>query len=386
MKGKRYANETRTFQDKATGRKVTQLTDQLGHSCHLYFTNNTFYNKDIVFKAQRGGATNLFRLHSESGEISQLTDLHSLPYEKRVLDRSQHSFVHEGNQEVYVFYDNQVYAVHLETLKERILYTAPDGFMLSSGSPSSDGNYLLICILEYLAPREEGYGFYETWATFPLSHIIRIDIQSAKAEIIHSENYWLGHINMSTTVPNLMTFCHEGPWHEVDHRIWLLNTDNGELQKIVKDHGPAKTSGHEYWLADGIHIGYHGNRLVEGKREGYFGYTKYDNSECIEINFPFRSQHFHSNDMNLIVGDGNREEAPYILLWRLEGQQYGEPIVLAKHRCSSHIQATHVHPRFTPDGRQVLFTSDTSGYGNMYLIEADQLDALPLLKEIKQSK
>jgi oligogalacturonide lyase len=57
------------------------------------------------------------------------------------------------------------------------------------------------------------------------------------------------------------------------------------------------------------------------------------------------------------------------------------PQILCKHRGSFHVQKIHVHPRFTPDGTQVLFTSDMSGYGNLYMVEVPEFESLPLIKD-----
>ena len=45
------------------------------------------------------------------------------------------------------------------------------------------------------------------------------------------------------------------------------------------------------------------------------------------------------------------------------------------------IQQLHVHPRFSPDGTHVLFTSDVSGYGNVYLAEVPNFASLPEVKD-----
>ena len=47
------------------------------------------------------------------------------------------------------------------------------------------------------------------------------------------------------------------------------------------------------------------------------------------------------------------------------------------HRGSFHAQILHVHPRFSPDGSQILFASDATGYGNLHLIDTPDFDALP---------
>src|SRR5690606_12134619 len=104
--------------------------------------------------------------------------------------------------------------------------------------------------------------------------------------------------------------------------------------------------GHEYWFRDGEHVGYHG--WVEG--EGPFhGAIRYDNTGQVEHPVSHHSTHFHSNDLNLIVGDGSRQR-PNLLLWRLSESGFEGPRVLLRHRGSFHIQAVHVHPRFSPDG------------------------------------
>lgn len=89
----------------------------------------------------------------------------------------------------------------------------------------------------------------------------------------------------------------------------------------------------------------------------------------------------HSNDFSLIVGDAS----PVVRIWRRndeaggEGVNFDGPRVLCEHRSSFHIQKVHVHPRFSPDGSYVVFTSDRSGYGNVYLVEVPEFGSLPEL-------
>jgi oligogalacturonide lyase len=47
------------------------------------------------------------------------------------------------------------------------------------------------------------------------------------------------------------------------------------------------------------------------------------------------------------------------------------------HRGSFHAQILHVHPRFSPDGDQILFASDAGGYGNLHLVDTPDFDSLP---------
>jgi oligogalacturonide lyase len=53
---------------------------------------------------------------------------------------------------------------------------------------------------------------------------------------------------------------------------------------------------------------------------------------------------------------------------------------LAYHRSTFNNQHAHCHPRFTPDGKAVLYTSDLTAYSNMYLVEVGVFDELPDLE------
>jgi oligogalacturonide lyase len=42
----------------------------------------------------------------------------------------------------------------------------------------------------------------------------------------------------------------------------------------------------------------------------------------------------------------------------------------------------HVHPRFTPDGKQVLYTADPRGYGQLFLADVPEFESLPKLEDV----
>lgn len=376
-KGTIFPAEWRTFEDLVTGRTITQLTNHKGHSHHLYFTNPGWYHggRKLLFGSDRGNRTNLFSINLESGEITQLTDLDQPPppAETSFLFAS----VNPTRPEVYFWHGPDLIALHLESLEERRIYRAPDGMLTNMTNVTADGKYLCTGHYEDLSHRFKvdllhGYvGFREYWAAMPRSTVVRVDVDSGKAETVFEENYWIGHVNTSPTIPNILTYCHEGPWEQVDNRIWGLDIETGRNWMIRR--GPqGERVGHEYWFSDGEQIGYHG-RSAEGVP--FYGSIRYDNTGTIEAPFPADSTHFHSNNLDLIVGDGSREE-PRLLLWRFQNGQFEGPRVVAYHRGSFQVQITHVHPRFSPDGRQILYVSDHSGYGNLYLVDTPPFEDL----------
>jgi oligogalacturonide lyase len=377
-KGQRYPAEWRTYTDPHTGATSKQLTTYKGHSHHLYFTNPGWYDggRKLLFGSDRGNRTNLYGIDLESGEITQLTDLDlpPPPGETSFLFAS----VNPRRDEVYFWHGRDLRALDLATLEERLLYRAPDNFLTNMTNVSADGKYLCTGIYEDLSSKFQldllhGYvGFREYWQAMPLSQIVRVDTERGGGEVVFEENYWIGHVNTSPKLPHILTYCHEGPWEQVDNRIWGLDMSSGRSWKI-RPTAAGERVGHEYWFADGEQIGYHG-RTAEGKP--FYGSTRYDNTGQVEAPFPYDSNHFHSNDLSLIVGDGSREE-PQLLLWRFRDGGFEGPKVVLNHRGSFHTQVLHVHPRFSPDGRQILFVSDAGGYGNLHLIDTPDFDALP---------
>jgi oligogalacturonide lyase len=241
---------------------------------------------------------------------------------------------------------------------------------------SADGKYVYFGTWEDLSHLFEvdllrGYvGFNETWEAKPHSKIVKVATDGSHHEVVFEENYWIGHVNTSPTRPDLLTFCHEGPWHMVDNRIWCLNVETKEVWKIRPRTHPGERVGHEYWYADGETIGFHGSR-ADGS--AFLGHVRYDNTRLVERDFSIHTGHIHSNDENLIVGDGGG----VIKLWKWNGETYEGPRILTEHKSSMQTQHSHPHPRFNKEGTQVLYTSDITGYCNIYLVDIPPFDNLP---------
>ena len=66
-KGYIFEDEPFQYQDAYSGCQVTRLTDYLGHSNHLYFTDPCWFNdgRSFVFTSDRGNHSNLFRYDLE---------------------------------------------------------------------------------------------------------------------------------------------------------------------------------------------------------------------------------------------------------------------------------------------------------------------------------
>jgi len=375
-----WPSEMKVIKDRNTGVLIKQLTDYKGHSHHFYFTNPGWYagGKKLLLSSARNNRTNLFGIDLSSYEIQQLTDLTPVPLPREI--EFQRACLNPVKDEAYFFHDLSIISIDLKTLNQKTLLVLDSIWNISMTNCSADGRYLYFGVWEDMSDRFEvdlmrNYiGFEETWAAKPKSRIIRVATDGSGSEVIFEEDYWIGHINTSPTRSDLITFCHEGPWEKVDNRIWCMNVETKEIWQVRPRTEEGERVGHEYWFADGETIGYHGTRM-DGS--SFLGHVKYDNTDQTEVKFSKFTGHIHSNDRNLIVGDGGGD----IRLWKWNGTSYDGPRLLCKHNSTMHIQQSHPHPRFTDDGTRVIYTTDVSGYCNVCMVDVPDFETLPEIKE-----
>jgi len=384
-----FPSEKQTYRDPESGVPVTQLTNYKGHSHHFYFTNSGWYagGTRLLFSSDRDNRTNLFGVDLASGEIDQLTDLPAVSSGLADFITASKNAVRE---EVYFWRGCTLYAVDLLTKAVRVLYEAEPIWKPTMTGSSADGAFLYLSFEEvvieedYSNSQRNNLGIRDRWQARPRSRILRLPIDRdgsvGAPEVVHEERALLGHINTSPTQPHLITYCHEGPWEEVDCRIWVLDTRTGRRWKIEPPHRRFHI-GHEYWYADGLHIGYHG---ITGGAETVIGGASIEEGESNHWHAPQQTVtgHIHSLDGNLVVGDAYHDGI--MKIWRREDGVMSAPRILCRHDCSFKIQQLHVHPRFSPDGDAVCFTSDRGGYGNLYLVplpkDEEEFRALPVVR------
>ncbi|GHT65580.1 oligogalacturonide lyase [Spirochaetia bacterium] len=373
-----YPSERKNFQDRISGVTVHQLTNFKGHSEHPYFTDDGWYDHDrrMLFVSDRSNVRNLFSIEIESGEISRLTDM---PVGGPNLACPMH-VNHELN-ETYYHYKGCVYAINLETLETRPLYIVPKGFNFGGARSTGDGKYVVAGLSEDLSATIKAnlaasyVGFEDIFRARPDCRIIRINVQDNTVDEIWREKCWVGHINPSLTQGNLLTFCHEGPWNLVDHRIWVLDTNTGKALKLRERRVEGEKVGHEYWFADGIHVGYQ----VHDGDKSFFGFARYDGTGEVEapaVRVP-GPDHVHSIGFDFVVSDTGKSIKGY----KYNGKSFDGPRIITMHDGSFDWGDHHPHPSVTRDGKNVVYNSTAAGYCNIYMTAIpEDFYALPELK------
>jgi oligogalacturonide lyase len=211
--------------------------------------------------------------------------------------------------------------------------------------------------------------------------------------LLHSTD-WVNHLLFSPTDPQLLMYCHEGPWQKVD-RIWMIHTDGTQNTLIHKRTMLMEIAGHEFWGLDGETIWYDwqypkgedfflaGYNLQTGKRTAY------------HMQRDEWSIHFNlTKDLSLFTGDGGdpgqvarAKDGEWIELFRpqmvggtqgaLNEPAFWQPGVFhSEHlvNMSHHYYREEPNVRFSPDKTLVIFTSNM--FGPSYVFAAEVAKAV----------
>lgn len=164
--------------------------------------------------------------------------------------------------------------------------------------------------------------------------------------------------------------------------MWLINENGSHLRKI-KDHAEGESCTHEFWVPDGsalLYVSY-----LKGQHDRHIRRFDPETGKDMNLMTMPACSHLMSNENGtLLVGDGSGtpvdvkdtvnhtiENDPWLYIFDTKTCRYGP---LAAHNSTWRVldgdrQVTHPHPSFTPDNRQVLYTSDYQGLPALYLAE-----------------
>jgi oligogalacturonide lyase len=361
-----------------TGVELIQLTDSQGDTCHPYFTKTLIdaQNEFMLVCSNRTGAWQLYALRFRDGQMVQLTDSEGVHGFQSVLDPVHHK--------VYYFAGRTLKSVRLDNLEEETLMEIPAGFEPSDLSITNTGDFLAFAYVEQVEATTKTSVIYsdmrEKFFRGPLSVVVRFDTGKKIPHIVWGEHQWISHVNISPVDPNVILFCHEGPWHLV-HRLWVALVDLDDVSPLIDQRRGLERIGHEFFTASGV-IGAqysmrdrlgeefyrHGDLFVHAdgsdERRYYYPYTR---PAHIQLNY---AETMGVGDRAHIRPDMKEHHRNFISLLKYEGRRV-QVGLLCRHGTSWSSQMSHPHPLFTRDDRHVIFSSDRTGKANVYMVPAD---------------
>ena len=387
MIGQLWGSEIREFKDEKTERLITQLTST-GNNVHLYFTENSFdaHKKEIIFRSDRASGEdkaphenplyNLYRMDLDTGVTVQLTD-----------ESESVSKVTKTPDSQIVVYSagNKIKKLDPETGEITTVYEETGNYDVGSPSISANRRYVAFSRNERVeVPRGPNYaGFKDRYYLIKDGRITLAYLDGSGWFDVFKDTHQLSHFQFCPDDSTLATFCHEGPWHLVTQRIWLLDFVLREAWPCFRQQ-EHDSVGHEFWTQDGY-------VFFDNRGPGHDGTITSDRTQAVAthvavkqgdmipfvgladrrgnvircIDMPYYCNHYHANpDNTVLVGD----DVDDLVLIDISGDEANLE-VLCNHKTSWHTQSSHCHPTWSWDGSRILYASDHGGRVNLYLVE-----------------
>jgi oligogalacturonide lyase len=356
--------------DKDTHHKVVRLTRTEGRNSSFYFHNNPFVgNKMVYFNAGKNGrqvyAVDLTTLQSE-----QVTQQAS-PMSGEI--------VGPKGKAVYYQIKDSVFSTDIVSKRTSLLFVFPPDFRAGVTTLNADET-LLGGVYSTEAEKEifkkypdKGSYFNRIYEAKLPRTLFTIDIKTGQLRKLFTDSAWLNHVQFSPTDPNLLMFCHEGPWHKVN-RIWTIDINTKEIRLMHKRSMDMEIAGHEWFGPDGKTIWFD---LQTPRSVKFFvagSDVKTQQEKRYELTRDEWSIHFTiSPDQRLFAGDGGdsgqvarAKNGRWIYLFRPEGDKFvSEKLVNMQY----HGYKLEPNVHFSPDGKWVIFRANFEGVEQVYAVE-----------------
>ena len=363
--------------DSETGHRVRKLVRRDGANTSFYFTNPAFVPRravsggQMVFHGSTARGRQLFVLDLATLAVRQLTD--------RAGGVSGEILAPATGDAYYQSHDS-ILSVNVVTGASRLVIAMPAGMHGSISTVNADATMLAGVTAgpeaaDILARYPAKADFFDRIFAAHVPHSVwTLDIRTGELMTVHKEDTWLGHVQFSPTAPDLLMFCHEGPWHLVD-RIWTIDIRAGDVKKIHARTMEREIAGHEFWSPDGQTIWYdlQSPRGVTFFLRGVDVATGTTHTYTVERND--WGIHFNvSPDHTLFASDGGdssqvarTRDGLWLNLLRPDGERLvSERLVNMRHQ---RYRRDEPNVQFTPDGKWVVFRGNFEGEVQVYAVE-----------------
>jgi len=356
--GKIIASEMKSWIDDSTGYEITQWTSNTT-SHHPYFTVESFIdNETAIIFSRRTGKDQLYKLNLINGKMTQMTvagskirNIDHLPQYKTV----------------WYLDDKKLFTLNTTTLKSEFVYDFESfPYKVGSFSVSCDANWFIFAVEKKNSLSGDcGYGPYA---------IYKLNLKDKTITQITLEmGFNISHVQANPVDPNLILYCWQ--WEKFDRerlvghapiRSWWVNINGTAGGPFKQEFGTQQT--HEAWTPDGKNITYlYKYRWGVNEGKHFLGMQSIDGKTYKA--FPAQVSPGHQNlfkdNKHWIVDTFNNDETLMALI-TIDKKKITDSKIIFRHGSTMIGQDSHPHPRFSPNGKYVLFSTDKFGTAQVF--------------------
>jgi len=375
--------------DQSTHHRIIKLTRRDGGNMSFYFHNNPFIDDKMVFygtdEKDKSGVSKqeTYNLNARNKQLYTVS-LSSLKIEQLThhLQPMHGEIVSTKRREVFYQVQDSVFAVNVDTKKERLVFVFPEDFKGDVTTVNADGTLLggvkgSDDEKKIFKDNPEKHDYFSKIfeARLPRT-LFTINLANKQLNKLFTDSAWLNHVQFSPTDPKLLMFCHEGHWHKVD-RIWTIDVDSKKVTQYHKRTMEMEIAGHEWIGASGKTIWFD----LQQPRGTTFFVGGDDIATGKEIKYELQrnewSVHYTTSpDEKLFAGDGGSPgavaKAPdgqWIYLFTPSGNRFvSEKLVNMKY----HNYKLEPNVHFSPDMKWIIFRANFEGEENVYAVEINK--------------
>lgn len=356
-KGSVYSSESRTFYDRCTGTRIRQVTMVSAQHHHPFFIIPAYDDamQRLIFVSHRTGTPQIFAEERNTSQLRQLTDRSDL---------SEWS-VHPSHNGSAVFFTagTSGWRLDLETLEECELANFAATEMREKG--------MVAAAMGTTALSHDDKWWAVRFNVGNESALAIVDTDTGDREIILRRDS-IGHLQFCPDDSNLLYYA--GP---LTDRVWVIHRDgSGNRRLYTRNVEKKEWITHETWIPGTRELAFvdwpNGVRCINVDTEEERQITTFNawhaicnkdgTSMVADTNFP---------DIGIQTFDPHNGTGEPKTLCHPDASSIGEhwngPFPYANGPIKVYApQHTHPHPSFSPDGKHIVFTSDRSGYAQIY--------------------
>jgi oligogalacturonide lyase len=362
-KGQRYPAESHMRTPSDSGSRIRQITSHPSIHHHPFFFVPAYDRamQKLVFVSHRTGKPQIFYEDRTTGELVQATDRSDL---------ADWSIIPSADgRYVYFTAGTSGWRVDLDTFEEEQLADFGVVEMREKG--------MVGAAMGTTALSKSGRWWAVPVKSGPVTRFVLIDTEE-KTSRVFLERDTIGHPQFCPDDEDLILYA--GP---LTDRVWLTDRNGANNRRLYAREDRTQWVTHEVWVPERRAVAFvdwpHGTRMIDADSGAVRWITHFpawhaapdDQGKrfVCDTNFPDRGLHIYNidhqdNAVPLCASEASSEGRH----WNGAFPYNNGPIAVEA------AQHTHPHPRFSPDGSRVVFTSDRSGHAQIYevMLETDR--------------